>query len=179
MTLNALLAASFLTVIGNGAVAQQVGPAAEKPGLDYAFSARVGLFEPVEQGTVNGLRMRFVPISGGKIQGPKLNGTVLPGGGDWQSISPDGLTEVNALYNIRADDGTVIAIRNAGVRTASAEVTKRMAAGEEVRPDDYYMRTSARFTVEAGPHDWMNRTMFVVRGIRMPDHVVMDFYEVK
>lgn len=172
-------AALLLGAASLPAQAQDTGAAAPAPGLEYAFSARVELLPPIEQGTVNGLRMRFVPISGGTVTGPKLTGEVLPGGGDWQSISADGLTDVRALYTLRAEDGTVIAIENSGVRTASKEVTERIAEGEEVSPDDYYFRTAARFTVEDGEHGWMGRTMFVARGVRMPDHVVIDFYEVK
>lgn len=172
-----LLAAGILMAAGSLGMAQE--PSAASPDLGYAFSARIELLDPIEQGTVNGLRMRFVPISGGSVSGPKLNGKVLAGGGDWQSISQDGLTDVRALYTLQADDGTVIAIENTGVRTASKEVTDRISKGETVGPDDYYFRTSARFRTEAGDHSWLNRTMFVARGIRMPDHVVIDFYEVK
>jgi hypothetical protein len=179
MSLKPLLAAGMLMASASFAAAEETGPAAAEPGFEYAFSARVELHSPIEQGTVNGLRMRFVPISGGSVTGPKLTGKVLPGGGDWQSISQDGLTDVRALYTLEADDGTVIAIENAGVRTASKEVTDRISRGEAVEPDDYYFRTAARFTVEDGPHAWMGRTLFVARGIRMPDHVVIDFYEVK
>ncbi|MDQ0457821.1 DUF3237 domain-containing protein [Rhizobium paknamense] len=154
------------------------GPSAPMPGLEFAFSARVELLEPVEQGTVNGLRLRFVPIRGGTIDGPRLSGRVLPGGGDWQSIRPDGLTEVRALYQLQADDGTVISIENTGVRSASPVVTDRINRGEAVGPDDYYFRTTPRFTVEDGVHGWLARSLFIARAIRMPDHVIVDFYTV-
>lgn len=176
--LKPLLAAGMLCASVSLAQAQDSGNA-PAPSLEYAFSARVELNPPIEQGTVNGLRMRFVPISGGTVSGPKLSGKVLPGGGDWQSISQDGLTDVHALYTLQADDGTVIAIDNSGVRTASKQVTDRISKGEQVGPDDYYFRTAARFTVQDGPHAWLGRTLFVARGIRMPDHVVIDFYQVK
>jgi hypothetical protein len=122
--------------------------------------------------------MRLVPISGGRVYGPRLTGVVLPGGGDWQAIGPDGLTEVNARYTLKAADGTVIDVVNAGVRTASDAVTQKIARGEAVPADAYYFRTSPRFTVGAGQHAWLRRTMFVARGVRLPDHVEIDFYEV-
>lgn len=154
-------------------------PSAAAPTFEYAFSARVELLPPIEQGTIDGRRIRFIPISGGSVAGPKLHGKVLPGGGDWQSVGTDGLTELDARYSIKADDGTVIRITNTGVRTATPEVIERITRGEVVGPDDYYFRTAARFLVGDGPHEWMRRTMFIARGIRMPDHVVVDFYEVK
>lgn len=176
-----LMMAAALGLTGAAAAQDTQGQdtaAASAPGLRWAFSARVELLPPIEQGQVDGKRMRFVPISGGRVYGPRLTGTVLAGGGDWQAIGPDGLTEVNARYALKAADGTVIDVVNAGVRTASTAVTERIAKGQPVGVDDYYMRTSPRFTVGKGPHEWLRRTMFVARGVRMPDHVVIDFYEV-
>ncbi|MEP6785312.1 MAG: DUF3237 family protein [Sphingomonadales bacterium] len=74
--------------------------------------------------------------------------------------------------------GAVVDVVNAGVRTASEAVTAQIARGEPVATDSYYFRTSPRFTVAAGNHEWLRRTMFVARGIRKPDHVVIDFYAV-
>lgn len=170
-----MLAAAML---GSAAGAQDRA-AAPAPTLRYAFSARVELAAPVEQGTVDGRRLRFVPITGGRVYGPRLQGSVMPGGGDWQAIGPGGLTEVNARYTLKASDGTVIDVVNAGVRTASEDVTQRIARGEAVAPDAYYFRTAPRFTVADGAHAWLRRTMFVARGARLPDHVVIDFYEVE
>jgi len=109
-------------------------PAAPAPSLRYAFTVRVELAAPIEQGIVDGQRMRFVPIAGGRIYGPRLQGVVLPGGGDWQSVGSDGLTQVNARYTLKAADGTVIDVVNTGVRTATPEVSQRIARGEDVDP---------------------------------------------
>lgn len=155
------------------------GPSAPAPELTYAFSIRAELLAPVEQGTIDGRRVRFIPITGGSVYGPRLQGVVLSGGGDWQTISADGLTDVNARYALKASDGTVIDIVNAGVRTAPKEIIDRLSRGEDVDPSLYYFRTSPRFTVTAGPHEWLRRSMFVARGIRKPDHVVVDFYIVE
>lgn len=153
--------------------------AAPAPTLTYAFSMRIEVAPPVEQGEIDGARQRFIPITGGTISGPKLQGTVLPGGGDWQAIHPGGLAVVHARYQLRAADGTVIGIDNQGVRVASAEVTERLARGEEVAPDAYYFRTTPVFAVADGPHAWLRRATFVARGIRKPDHVVIDVYQVE
>lgn len=154
-------------------------PSAPAPELAYAFSVRATLGLPMEQGEIDGKRKRFIAITGGTVYGPKLEGEVLPGGGDWQAIGLDGLTQVSARYNLKAKDGTVIAITNAGVRTATPEVIERLARGEDVDPALYYFRTAASFDVRKGPHEWLKRTVFVARGIRKPDHVIIDFYEVK
>ncbi len=151
---------------------------APAPGLTYAFSLRGELAPPVEQGEIDGKRKRFIGVTGGTVYGPQLQGQVLPGGGDWQAIAPGGLTEVLARYSIQATDGTVIAVTNAGVRTADPAVIDQLTRGVEVAPDQYYFRTAPRFDVRPGPHEWLRRRLFVARGIRKPDHVVVDFYVV-
>lgn len=148
------------------------------PSLDLAFSIRVEVAAPVETGGIDGRRHRCVPILGGTFEGARLRGTVLPLGADWQAIAPDGLTEVDARYALLTDDGVPIEVRNRGMRVASPEVSERLARGEPVEPDQYYFRTHPRFTVAAGPHDWLRRTLFVGVGIRRPDHVLVSIYAV-
>jgi Protein of unknown function (DUF3237) len=151
---------------------------APEPALTYVFSLRGELAPPVEQGVIDGLRKRFIGVTAGTVYGPKLQGRVLPGGGDWQAISVDGLTEVLARYSIQASDGTVIGVTNAGVRTADPAVSEQLASGVEVDASLYYFRTAPRFEVRPGPHEWLRRKLFVARGIRKPDHVIVDFYVV-
>jgi hypothetical protein len=167
------LAAASLALTGATAAAPP-----DAPGLRYAFSARVEVAPAVEQGEIDGARRRFIPITGGTITGPRLTGEVLAGGGDWQTIHPDGVTRVEARYFLKAADGTVIAIHNVGVRVATPEVSERLARGEEVDPAAYYFRTAATFDPPPGPHEWLRATVVIGRGIRRPDHVVVDFYTV-
>lgn len=159
--------------------AVQAQAAAPAPTLEYAFTATVTLAPPLEQGEIDGGRRRFIAITGGSVRGPLFNGTVLAGGGDWQTIMPGGLTRVEAKYFLAAPDGTVVEVTNPGVRVASPEVTDKLARGEPVAPDAYYFRTTPRLSARAGALDWMNRAAFVARGIRRPDRVEIDFYVVR
>lgn len=167
--------------IGLAAIAGTAGanPSAPAPALDYAFSIRATVAPPIELGEIDGKRKRFIGITGGEIYGPKLQGKVLNGGGDWQAINSNGLTEVLARYSIEAADGTVIAVTNAGVRTAAPDVIDRLARGENLDPSLYYFRTTPAFETGPGAHEWLRRSVFIGRGVRKPDHVVIDFYEVK
>ncbi|MDE1918549.1 MAG: DUF3237 domain-containing protein [Sphingomonadales bacterium] len=165
-----------LTQPASPAPAGEVDAASPAPLLDHAFTARITLDPPVEMGMVADGRRRYIPIAGGTICGPMLRGTVLPGGGDWQTIREDGVTLVEAHYALRAEDGTIIEIRNPGVRVASVEVSNMLARGEPVDPSAYYFRTTPRFTVEPGAHDWLARHVFVARGIRLPSEVQIDVY---
>jgi Protein of unknown function (DUF3237) len=171
----------LLAITGVLSLATGLGaaPSAPAPTLEYAFSVKADLLPPLEQGDVDGKRARFIGITGGSVDGPKLSGKVLSGGGDWQKIGANGLTEVYARYFLRAEDGTVIGVTNAGVRVASPEIIDRLAKGEDVDPSLYYFRTTPTFEVKGGAHEWLRRKTFVARGIRKPTHVVIDFYTVE
>lgn len=158
---------------------QTLGPSAPAPKLAYVFSVRATLAPPFEVGEIDSGRRRFIPITGGEVYGPRVKGKVLPGGGDWQTILPGGLARIEARYLLEADDGTVIEVVNPGVRTASPEVTERLARGEKVDPTLYYFRTTPSFQARGEGYAWLRRSVFVARGIRNPDSVVIDYYVVE
>jgi hypothetical protein len=152
--------------------------APDAPPLTYVFSANVLVAAPQEKGVIDGKRQRFIPITGGTVEGPRLTAAVLNGGGDWQAIHEDGLTEILARYTLQANDGTLIGVTNPGVRVASPEVIRRLSAGENVDPKLYYFRTTPIFEVARGPHDWLRRHVFVGHGIRRPNSVELRVYSV-
>jgi hypothetical protein len=170
------LIAGLLTALAPPATANEpVAP----PKLTHVFTFEVEVAAPQEQGTIDGKRMRFVPITGGRVTGPRLTGTVLPGGGDWQALHSDGLTEIRTHYAVRASDGTVIDVINDGVRTATPEVAAQLARGEVVDASKYYFRTAPRFTVAGGKHAWLRRTQFVAVGVRQPANVQVRVFAVE
>jgi Protein of unknown function (DUF3237) len=171
----ALIFGSAAAALPTAAIAAVTPP---PPTLTLVFSANILVGPPLEKGMIDGKRERFIPITGGSVTGPRLTGKVLPGGGDWQAIHDDGLTEILARYALQADDGTVISITNPGVRVASPAVIKRLSAGEDVDPALYYFRTTPVFEVAAGPHDWLRRQVFVGQGIRRPTSVELEVYAV-
>jgi Protein of unknown function (DUF3237) len=155
------------------------GQSAPTPRLTYVFSVRAEVAPAVEQGSIDGGRRRFVAITGGAVYGPRLQGVVLPGGGDWQVIKDGGVTSILARYFLRSADGAVIEVTNPGVRVAAPEVIEQLARGEAVDPSRYYFRTTPQFATSAKQYDWLHRAVFVARGIRRPDHVVIDYFLVE
>jgi hypothetical protein len=147
------------------------------PELVFAFEARVSVSPAIEAGNVDGGRRRIIPIRGGVVEGPRLNGTVIPGGADWQIVRGDGLIDLTARYTIRADDGTLIGVVNRGYRHAPPEVLARLAAGETVDPAQVYFRTTPRFEAPQGPHHWLTRHIFVATAGRHPAGVQLRFFQ--
>lgn len=136
------------------------------PPLTYVFTARVVVGPALELGPVGTGRRRIVPILGGTVAGPRLTGTILSGGADWQTVRSDGIAEIVARYTIRADDGILIAVVNSGLRRAAPEVLARLSAGETVDPETYYFRTAPIFEAPPGPHGWLREHVFLATGAR-------------
>ena len=149
-----------------------------KPDLDFAFGLKAALGDMVVIGqSPEGLR-RMIPILEGTFSGPRVQGRVLAGGADWQFVRDDGVTVAEAVYLLETQDGTLIQVRNRGLRRGPAEVIERLTAGEDVDPSEYYFRTSPSFLVQAGPYDWLNRDVFVATGARMANAIELWFYRV-
>ena len=130
---------------------------------------------PIPSGGVRG----FVAAAGGTIEGPRLNGHVIPNsGGDWALYRPDDTVAFTAHYMLEADDGTRIYMRNTGYRHAPPEVAWWMVALEPVDPSVYYMRLSPSFDAPIGAHDWLTRTVIVGCAQRHADHSVFHYYSV-
>jgi hypothetical protein len=87
---------------------------------------------------------RVIDILGGRVEGSRLNGRILPGA-DWQIVRPDGVTDVRARYAIETDSGARILVTSDGLRHGPAEVLAALARGEAVDPARYYFRTVMRF----------------------------------
>ena len=120
---------------------------------------------------------RVIDILGGRVEGPRLNGRILPGA-DWQIVRPDGVTDVRARYAIEADSGARILVTSDGLRHGPAEVIAALARGEPVDPARYYFRTVMRFEAAHPTVDWLNRIIAIARGNRDRNAVHLDVYEV-
>lgn len=88
------------------------------PSLEFVAELRVTVGPITELEKIGPCVRRFVPITGGDFAEPNLRGRVLPGGAEWQSAAPDGLTLLDARYVLYTEDRICIAVRNRGVRHA-------------------------------------------------------------
>jgi hypothetical protein len=155
-------------------------PSIPKVSLRWAFSARV-LFadrfminSPVPRG--------YTSVGTGEIWGPRLQGRVLPhSGADYYKNT------FNTYYMFEASDGALIFIHNRGSkRRFEAQPPPGAAPIPDPNPDPQApggwvrFRATPTFTAPVGPHDWMNRTVFVANATKHqnPDHTVLTYYEV-
>ena len=121
--------------------------------LSYAFRM-VAQYDPrhIANGKAGGRSYRA--ITGGRIEGAALNGSVYPdSGGDYGVISADGVEQINARFMLRDDKGEWIYIHHVGCR----------------RPDGYH-RVQAFFDADAnGPYAWLNDAAMLAHGEEAAD----------
>ena len=149
------------------------------PALDFVMRLEVEIGSVIEIGPTRNGQRRIIPITGGRFNGPQLSGRVLAGGGDWQTIRADGVTDLRATYAIETDAGARIEIDNRGYRHGPDAVLERIAAGEGGAPDSYYFQTAPVFITAEPALDWLNRTVFVGSAQRFAAGVVVDVFAVR
>ena len=121
---------------------------------------------------------RIINILGGTVEGPRLNGKVLPGGADWQIVRADGVVHLHARYTIETDAGGRILVDADGYRHGPPEVMERLARDETVDPALYYFRTMMRFETSDPASSWLNRILAIGRGARANRQVTIEVHEV-
>lgn len=149
-----------------------------RPELDHVCTLHVTLDPIREMGMGRAGARRIIPIVGGTVTGPRINGRILNVGADWQTLFADGLAELDTRYAMETDDGATIEIVNYGYRHGPKEVLEAVARGEPVDPASYYMRTHARLETGDDRYAWVNRTLFVGVGARNQSSVQVELYAI-
>lgn len=146
------------------------------PKLVHVCDLAVELGPIIELGSGRAGARRIVPIIGGTVEGPAISGTVLDLGADWQTIYTSGTADLSTRYALQTHDGAIIEIVNIGSRHGPPEVLARLAAGEDVAPDQYYMRTHARLETGDSRYAWVNDSLFVGTGARQASAVKISLF---
>lgn len=120
------------------------------PELEFVFEIQAVCDPAYDCGvTANGLVRNIIPIVGGQVVGPKLQGKVIPGGADYQLVDKaTGRTQLEAIYSVKTNDGVNIHVRNVGI----------LVPGE----NGPYFRTAPKFEAPAdSPYAWLNNSLFI------------------
>jgi len=133
---------------------------------------------PQKLGTVpHGIRS-IVPVTGGDFEGPRLRGKVLPGGGDWLLLRPDGVLELDLRITLETDDHGLIYMTFQGLRHGPPDAIAALGRGEVVDPARYYFRTLPRFETSTATYAFLNRILCVGVGEARPDGAVHRIDEI-
>jgi len=122
-------------------------------------------------------RLVGVALSG-TFEGERLSGEVLPGGSDWQVVGDNGSAQLNCRLILKTDDGELISIQYQGVRSNPPAVVARIAKGESVSPDEYYLRITPIFETASEKYGWLNNVIAVGIGDRREHGPTYSIHEV-
>ncbi len=136
----------------------------------YVFSLAIKIGAPIVAGDFGHGVRRIIPILGGEVRGEGMKGTIFPCGADFQTIRPNGFTELEAKYAFEMDDGAIVYIENV--------LLDRIAKGETVDPALIYFRSVPKFETGSEKYTWLMENLFVGVGARHPDRVVIDVHQV-
>ena len=124
------------------------------------MTVNIAAAPPQQLGTVPHGTRSIVPVTGGSFEGPRLRGKVLPGGGDWLLLRPDGVLELDLRITLETDDHALIYMTFQGLRH-----------GE-------YFRTLPRFETSTESYVFLNRIVSVGVGEARPDGAVHRIDEI-
>lgn len=126
--------------------------------------SRVQVGPPLKLGDDGCGAARVVPILGGTVTGPSLNGRILPGGADEQRIRADGLTRIRARYLIETEQGGLVRVSSQGLRHGPPEVMAALLRGEPVDPAQVWFRAVIRLETADKTQDTLNFDMWLATG---------------
>lgn len=147
-----LFFALWLTVAFNAPAQETSAP--KPPELEYVMELKVTCDPAFSCGQTSRGERVVIPITGGTFEGPRLKGTILSGGADYQYVDhQNARNELEAIYCIRTDDGVNIHIRNAGLI---------VTGNDENGNPRFYFRTAPKFEApNNGKYAWLNNAIFV------------------
>jgi hypothetical protein len=129
------------------------------PRTEFLFEMALDIGERQELGTTSRGSRVIAPIVGGSFQGPKLKGTVLPGGADSILVRSSGVRELDVRLTLKTEVGHLIYITYRGL-----DDTK-----------DYF-RTTPLFETAAEDERWLNDIVAVGIGRQASKGPVYSVY---
>ncbi|WP_119302605.1 DUF3237 domain-containing protein [Dongia deserti] len=103
----------------------------------------------------------------GRVEGPRIKGSILPPTADWLRVVPGGSLRVDARMSIRTDDGADIYAQYGGVIVIAPTDFARMASGETLVGEGMYFITTPVFQTADSRYAWLNRIQAIGRAVAL------------
>jgi len=146
--------------------------------LELLMEYTVDLQQPVRNAGGGPFGTRgLAAVTGGRFGGPRLQGKLCPGGGDWWLRSPDGVLRLDARVTLETDDGALIYGQYFGVLRSDAG-RPLAQPGEASQYGDAYFMTTPRFETGDERYAWLNGLVCVAEGRRTAAGVGYRVYAV-
>jgi hypothetical protein len=128
--------------------------------------------------TAVGNRMTFV-AKGGRIEGPKIKGELLPGGGDWLNIGSDLVGRADIRATIGTDDDALIHYTGLGIIKIPPEGLERLANGGRISLEESYVRTTPRFETADERYSWLSEVVAISYNELVGNRIDYRIYRVR
>ena len=103
----------------------------------------------------------IAPVAGGTFSGPRIAGTVHPGGADWIT-QVSGHSSLDVRITLETDDGEFIYMSYTGI----------VRSGE----DGLYWRVRPVFHTASEEYDWINHVVAIGKSKQVPGKVAYDIF---
>lgn len=133
---------------------------------EFLFTMSADLAEAQDVGATPQGNRRIYYVTGGTFEGPKLKGEVLPGGGDWALVRPDGAVQLDVRATLRTGDGELIYTTYRGIIRGAPD------------SPDFYFRTAPMYETASEKYGWLNHIVAVGVGKLTPMGVSYSVYQV-
>ena len=142
------------------------------------LAMRLAVRAPMPVIATPGAARRIGVVFGGEFDGDRLQGAVMDGGSDWQTLRSDGSVALDVRLILKTRDDALVAMRYRGVRHGAPDVIARIDRGEVVDPSEVYFRSIVHFETAAPRYDWLNLLVAVGIGQRRADGPVYSVFEI-
>ena len=148
---------------GSSGIGAQSGSADEKLQSERLMDLILDTQPANDIGSI-GVNRVIVPVSGGTFEGPKLKGTVLPGG-DWIVRRPDGSSVLDVRIILQTDDEQKIYMQYRGISYTPKDGPQ-------------YWRIVPVFETGAEKYIWLNNIVAVGVHRTMPGKVSYRIFHI-
>jgi hypothetical protein len=131
--------------------------------FEYEFAVVGKLKAPLDVGA-GPFGVRRYEVIGGSIEGKRIKGKALTGGGDWLLVGADGFARLDVRVQFLTEDGAAIYAYYPGLLELNQKVGQAIASGGQTDYGDQYFRVTPRFETGDQRYAWLNQTLFAAEG---------------
>lgn len=154
----------------------------QDPEFRYLCSYRADLTDPQQMiGKAHFGRRMIAVLTGGVVEGDRLRGRVMPGGGDWATIDETDTLRLDARVTFETHDGALIFLSYRGVLRPMTKVREFSLRGGPRTAEEraqVYFRTAPVFETGDPRYAWLNDIVTIGIGASIGGAVRYDVFEV-
>ncbi len=115
-------------------------------------------------------------VTGGRFEGERLSGDVLPPGADWVLMDSEGWGRIDVRLCLRTDDDANIYMHYLGWLRFDEAFASARASGGETQFGDLNFTTHPSFETGDERYQWLNHLVTVAEGRVIPGGVEYQVY---